>query len=198
MKDFSILSDNDLLELFQEDETGVFREIYKRYWKKLYSSAYKRLKQTELAEEVVQDFFASLWINRHNLSTINTSLSSYLYTSVSRRIIDSYRKEMVKQAYVKSLTITEVYSRETAEQKLLLKDLQHHIDLEVDNLPEKCRNVYKLSRIEHKSHKEIASFLGISEKTVENHLSKALKKLRIGLSNFLLILFFILSISLFV
>ncbi|MDF2432645.1 MAG: hypothetical protein JWP44_2276 [Mucilaginibacter sp.] len=69
----------------------------------------------------------------------------------------------------------------------MLKDLTSTIKTEVNQLPDKCRSVYELSRNEHKTNKEIANYLGISEKTVENHLTKALKRLRLGLSHYLMI-----------
>jgi RNA polymerase sigma factor (sigma-70 family) len=76
----------------------------------------------------------------------------------------------------------------STEDEIMLRDLKNTIALEVSQLPDKCRSVYELSRIEHKSNKEIASHLGISEKTVENHLTKALKRLKLGLDHYYILI----------
>jgi len=184
MTDFKEVSDNDLLELLKKNELKAFKEIYHRYWKKIYGSAYKRLKSKELSEEIVQELFVNLWDKRQTLQ-FRISLSSYLYASVSHYIIDSYRKELVRQKYRKAFKVSYTDSANSTEEAYNLKELSHTIETEILQLPDKCRSVYELSRKEYKSNKEIALHLGISEKTVENHLTKALKRLRVSLSHYL-------------
>ena len=70
----------------------------------------------------------------------------------------------------------------------MLKDMMQSIESEVNQLPDKCRSVYELSRIENKTNKEIAQYLDISEKTVENHLTKALKRLRLNLGHYIVLI----------
>lgn len=184
MTNFKEATDHDLLALLQKDELEAFQEIYKRYWKKLYGAAYKRLKSKDLSEEVVQELFVSLWLKRQKLS-LHTSLNSYLYSSVSHYIIDSYRKELVKQKYRESFKNSYVESENSTEELYNLKELSQTIETEILLLPDKCRSVFELSRKENKSNREIALHLGISEKTVENHITKALKRLRLSLGNYL-------------
>ncbi|HEY0669644.1 MAG TPA: RNA polymerase sigma-70 factor [Sphingobacteriaceae bacterium] len=184
MTDFKEVSDNDLLELLKKDDVYAFKEIYKRYWKKVYGAAYKRLKSKELSEEIVQELFVTLWSKRQALQ-LRTSLSGYFYSSVSHYIIDCYRKELVRQKYRDAFKASCVPSDNSTEETYNLKELSHTIEKEVLQLPDKCRSVYELSRKENKSNKEIALHLGISEKTVENHLTKALNRLRVSLNNYL-------------
>jgi RNA polymerase sigma-70 factor (ECF subfamily) len=73
------------------------------------------------------------------------------------------------------------------EDAIMLRDLTHTLETEISHLPDKCRSVFELSRKEYKSNKEIAQLLGISEKTVENQITKAIKRLRLSLSHHLLI-----------
>jgi RNA polymerase sigma-70 factor (family 1) len=190
MTDYTILSEEELVAYLKQDKLNAFKEIYTRYWKRLYSAAYKRLKNKELCEEIVQELFTNLWIKRQTLH-INTGLAAYLYSSVSHYVIDQYRKELVREKYREAFKV--IHSRDadnSTEEAILLKDLTDTIESEISHLPDKCRSVYELSRKEHKSNKEIAMYLGISEKTVENHLTKALKRLQIGLNHYLgLILF---------
>jgi len=98
-----------------------------------------------------------------------------------------YRKEQVKAKYKAAFKIVNSEADNSTEDSIMLKELTYTIQTEVNQLPDKCRSVYELSRNEHKTNKEIALHLGISEKTVENHLTKALKRLRVGLSHYLLI-----------
>ena len=191
MTDYTRLSEEELVVLLKEDRLNAFREIYKRYWKRLYGAAYKRLKSKEQAEEIVQELFTSLWVKRQSLQ-ISTGVSAYLFSSVSHLVIDHYRKEMVRERYREAFVLTHPDADNSTEEAILLKDLTETIESEISQLPDKCRSVYELSRKEHKSNKEIASYLGISEKTVENHLTKALKRLQLGLSHYLGLLLFLL------
>jgi RNA polymerase sigma-70 factor (family 1) len=191
MTDYTKLSEEELVGYLKQDKLHAFKEIYTRYWKRLYGAAYKRLKNKELCEEIVQELFTTLWMKRQTLH-ISTGLAAYLYSSVSHYVIDYYRKELVREKYRESFKV--IHSRDTnnsTEEAVLLKDLTDTIELEISHLPDKCRSVYELSRKEHKSNKEIALFLGISEKTVENHLTKALKRLQIGLNHYLGLLMFL-------
>jgi RNA polymerase sigma-70 factor (family 1) len=183
MSKFSEMIDKQLVELIRQDDLAAFQEIYKRYWKTLYGAAFKRLKSKELSEEVVQELFTNLWIKRQSL-VIKTELSNYLFSSVSHFVIDQYRKELIKQRYSESFKLAHSEFDNSTEEEITLKELKSTIAIEVSHLPDKCRSVYELSRVENKSNKEIANYLGISEKTVENHLTKALKRLRLGLSHY--------------
>ncbi|MBK0377960.1 RNA polymerase sigma-70 factor [Mucilaginibacter segetis] len=184
MTDFKTLDDGELINLLKEDKLGAFKEIYNRYWKQLYSEAYMRLKNKESSEEIVQEVFTSFWYKRKNLANIHNA-GSYLSASVVNLVIDQYRKEMVRSKYRESFKLIYTEADSTTEEAILAKDLQHSIEYEVSVLPDKCRSVFELSRVEHKSNKEIAEQLGISEKTVEHHITKALKKIRLGIGSFL-------------
>jgi RNA polymerase sigma-70 factor (family 1) len=190
MIDYAKLSEEELVVLLREDELNAFKELYKRYWKKLYGAAYKRLKSKELSEEIVQELFTNLWFKRQSIH-INHGVASYLYSSVMHYVIDHYRKESVREKYRESFHIIHNDTDNSTEDAILLKELTETIESEISHLPEKCRSVYTLSRIENKTNKEIALHLGISEKTVENHLTKALKRLQLGLSHYLGVLFFL-------
>lgn len=175
-------TDNELVALLQQDELSAFVEIYNRYWSRLYNVAYKRIKDHETCQEIVQDVFTNFWTKRIGL-TLTLGLSNYLFTAVKNQVIDHYRKQVVRNNFRFGLTHYDYDN--SNEQTILLRDLQKHIVSLVDQLPDKCKSVYQLSRIENRSNKEIATLLNISEKTVEGHLTKALKQLRISLTGFL-------------
>lgn len=184
MANYNSLDDIELMELLRQDSLGAFREIYVRYWKGLYKEAYKRLKQTETAEEIVQDIFTALWNRRHAINLYH-GLEGYLYTSVGYRVIDQYRRNEIRLRHREAMQVQYNDADHTTEQAIWVKDLQLHIDQVIEQLPERCRSVYELSRVAYKSNKQIAEELGISEKTVENQLTKALKKLRLSLNQYL-------------
>jgi RNA polymerase sigma-70 factor (ECF subfamily) len=187
MTDFSKLNEEELISLLQQDKLGAFREIYTRYWKVLYAEAYQRLKSKELSEEIVQELFTAVWHKRYAIN-VKTTLGGYLYSSVSNLVIDYYRKELVRLKYKESLKVVYSEADTSTEDAIMLKDMMQSIESEVNQLPDKCRSVYELSRIENKTNKEIAQYLGISEKTVENHLTKALKRLRLNLGHYIVLI----------
>lgn len=180
------LSEEELIRLLKQDRLGAFREIYSRYWKKLFDEAYKRLKNRELAEEVVQELFTTLWTKRQVLQ-INTTIGAYLHSAIANQVIDIYRKELVRSRYKEAFKVVHTEIDNSTEDSIMLKDLVYTIDEEISHLPDKCRSVFELSRKEHKSNKEIASYLGISEKTVEQHLTRALKQIRLTLTHYLML-----------
>lgn len=192
MQNLNEVEDEILLQLLKQEHITAFEEIYNRYWKKLYVAAYKRLPSKEVAEELVQDLFTSLWLNRKTVE-VHTALSAYLFTSVRYLVLNQIQKQIVRNSYKESLDLNR--RDNSTEEAVLLNDLIVNLNAAVEQLPLKCKSVFKLSRGEYKSNKEIAAELGISEKTVENQLTKALRRLRIGLNS--LLLSFVLLLLLF-
>ncbi|MFA4867112.1 MAG: RNA polymerase sigma-70 factor [Pedobacter sp.] len=179
MRNLKELSDMELCALLVESDNHAFEEIFNRYWSVLYSAAYKRLKSHEKTEEIVQDLFTLLWSKRENIR-VHTSLSGYLLTTVRYLVLNYFQKESVRESYKNSLDLTYAYDNST-EDTILLNDLKRNLEIEVNNLPPQCRSIYELSRNEHIVNSEIATLLSISEKTVEGHLTKAIKRLKVRL-----------------
>jgi len=185
-------SDEDLIELLKEGSTAAFEELYNRYWEKLYNSARKRLSEAEIAEELVQDFFTSLWLNREKL-VIHSSFNSYVHSSIRYLVYNHYQKETVRRVYRENTQRVLALEDNSTQELLSLKELNKVLEEGVEKLPAKCRTVYELSRKEYKNNKEIASLLGISEKTVENHLTKALRNIRLSLKDVMSFITLVLS-----
>lgn len=193
MKNFKAYSDEGLLKLLKQQELGAFEEIYLRYWRKLYSAAYKRLMSRETAEEIVQDIFTSLWVNRHTAEI--DVLSSYLITAVKYKVINNLEREMSRRQYAEAQIQASHTADNSTEETVLLNELNSALEKEIQKLPPKRKQIFKMSREDHLSIKEVASNLGISEKTAENQLGKALKVLKLNLKHFnlfnLVVAFFI-------
>jgi RNA polymerase sigma-70 factor (family 1) len=174
MRKLPVLTDTELFTLLKQGNAAAFDEIYNRYWATLLSAAWKRVGLREAAEEIVQDLFTQLWIKRTELDVQGTP-AVYLFTAIKYKVLNYYEKEAVRRRYKNNLEISDESS---IEDIVIAKDLALRLEAEVAHLPMKCRAVFDLSRKQHKSHKEIAEILHISEKTVENHLTKALRLLR--------------------
>jgi len=182
MKNFKAYSDEGLLKLLRQQELGAFEEIYLRYWRKLYSAAYKRVQSKEISEELVQDIFTSLWVNREILKV--ELLSAYLFSAIKYKVINHLEKEFSRKLYHKVQAGVSHAMENTTEDAIYLNDLNLALEREIQKLPPKRQEIFKLSRQQHLSIKQVASHLGISEKTAENQLGKALKVLKINLKHF--------------
>jgi len=178
-------TDEDLVLLLKQGQVDAFDVIYNRYWDKLFNAAYNRLNYTEVCEEIVQEIFIKLWEKRSVL-TLTSGLKNYLFTAVKYNVIDYYRKQLLQNSFI-SANKNRSEQDNTTEDNIFVNDLKMHLENLINALPGKCKNVYELSRLEHKSNKEIAVLLNISEKTVEGHLTKALQHIRLGINDVLLL-----------
>jgi RNA polymerase sigma-70 factor (family 1) len=179
-----IQSDIELVVQLQLGNETALAAIYRKYWQQLYLSAYNVLKDKLACEDIIQELFIKLWNNRDNIE-INVSLKAYLYAATRYEV---YRQ--VKNGRVTADVFDRLYDylQTPAEyENIEYKELMNRVSLVVNTLPDKCREVYKLSREDYLSHKQIASRLNISTKTVENHLTRALRQLRTSLGSFFLL-----------
>src|SRR6187402_863141 len=94
-----LYTDDVLMQRIQQDDVVAFKQVYNRYWRKLFDAAYNRLRQKEACEECIQEIFVTLWEKRASL-TLTTGLSQYLFTAVKYKVIDHYRKLHTKTKYL--------------------------------------------------------------------------------------------------
>lgn len=185
----AILSDNDLVLLMRINSNQAFTQLYNRYWKKMFTTAANKLHNLEEAEDIVQQIFISLW-DRREVLEIKTSLDSYLAVAVKYRVLKHlnlrFRLKNFSDVAVEA-TIAEL-SDDSTQEWLEFNEVNQRVQYLIEALPEKSRLVFEMSRIEGISHKEIASSLKLSEKTVEWHITKAIKFIRTGLKFFFLTL----------
>ena len=166
----------------KHDDGQAFHGIYERYWLSLYISAVKRARSKEDAKDIVQDVFVSIWTKRHSL-VISTSLSAYLFTAVKYKVINHIESNIVKGNYLKSLECAVSAHDPSTGEIIIQRDLEQFVHVAISNLSPKMRQVFELSRQENLSNNEIAGRLNISEQTVKNQISKALKILRMRISD---------------
>lgn len=182
MAPFSTLNDAELLSLLRENSELAFAEIYQRYFRALYAYAYKKLRDSEKAKDVIQEFFTTLWLKRTELQ-ISQSVTGYFYTAVNRRIIDCFLRQDVEAKYIEAFVNRRVFNHVETDHRIREKQLTALIEKEIQSLPPRMREAFELSRKQHLSHKEIAEQMGITESTVDRQISNALSilKTRLGL-----------------
>lgn len=185
MDKFKTYTDDKLVQLLKSRELNAFEEIYRRYWKRLYSTCYKRLQSREISEELVQDIFTSLWATRSETTIDN--LSAYLFTAARYKVINHVAREASRKTYSNE-QLKVVREDNSTEEAVLLNDLHVAMEKAIGQLPHKRQLIYKMHGQGNLSLKQVASQLGISEKTVENQYGKAMKMLKVNLRNFTLAL----------
>lgn len=171
-------TDEVLLQLMSSDDQEAFTLIYRRYWEGLFITAAKALRGKQEAEDVVQDVFLSLWRRRKELQ-VEGSLAAYLQTSVRYKAIHYIEKNITRNDYL-ALFIDVAVNTSTSpvDIQLQLKEVQQTIHDAVAKMPPKMQEVYRLSRHEHLTHKEIAEKMGISTETVKKHIQHALQLIK--------------------
>lgn len=169
-------SDEELVQLLQNNNEQAFNQIYQRYWRKLYAMAYHRLRSKQASEDVVQEVLAGVWQRRNTTAIQN--LEAYLATATRFAVF----RQLSREATLSSTDTThnEPVTQGTPDERLLLQQLQK----EINRLPEKCRLVFQYSRDLGMTNREIADELDISQKAVEKHITKAIKSLRDHLKSF--------------
>ncbi|SFG62003.1 RNA polymerase sigma factor [Pedobacter insulae] len=167
----------ELILGLRNSEEPMFAVVFKNYKAKLYSFAWRFLKNRELSEEIVQETLLILWSHRLELRE-DLPLGPYLYTIARRLTLNALRNMATAAAAREKLWINLSDAHNETEEAIMLADLNDFIEKAVATLPPKQQQVFKLSRYGGKSHEEIAAELNISKNTVNNHLVEALKNLR--------------------
>ena len=161
----------------------------------LHRYAYTLIGDSEIAEETVHQVFLKI-LERKVPVDVHTSLKAYLLRCVNNECLNYIKHQKVKQKYQSHATVNMGNQVQTPSDNLAYKELEIHIKRAINDLPEQCRTIFQLSRFEELKYAEIASQLGLSVKTVESQMSKALKRLRLELADYLPLILWLVIISL--
>lgn len=178
MINWKLIEDSELIQGLQRGDAQAMEEIYNRYWKRLLAVAFGIVKNKDDAQEIVQNVFIRLWNKRKELKV--TNLSGYLAASVRYGVYTLIQRNLRKDE-VGKIYLDRKQERDFEEEKIYAQFLQQYINRVVEQLPDRCKLVFVYSREEGKTIPEIAQKMAIAEKTVESHLTKALKRIRISL-----------------
>ncbi|WP_025146832.1 sigma-70 family RNA polymerase sigma factor [Pedobacter jeongneungensis] len=159
-----------------------FEMAYELYWEKVFAVCYNNIKEVEPAKGMVQEIFKSLWERRAELEI--EKIEHYLIRSAKFKTFEYIRNKVNRQKHNEFQVMDCSISSNCTEEQVLFNNLKEKVNLLVDTLPCQCKRVYKMSREQGMSNKEIANMLYISERAVEYHITKAMSKLKVGLANY--------------
>ena len=168
----------------------LFDEIFKQYSKPLFYYAAKFV-EDEAAKDIVQDLFVKLWSDQ---ITIKLSLNALLFKMVRNGCLQHLEKQKVRNKYIEiekfNLQEEELRYYMDERSSLIEQELESKLNEVLDNLPERCKQIFMMSRFDNKKNREIAEELGISVKAVEKQISKALASIRIEMKDYLPLLIY--------
>lgn len=174
--------DQQLARRIKKSDVQAFDQLYERYSQRLYGFAFSMLKNKEDAKEVVQETFLKIW-NKRTAIDSSRSLQAFLFSVSYNLVIDLFRNRAKDQDFLARLKAHVNEESLAADELVQLKELADEVHRLVNELPQKRRAIYLMSREEGLSHKEIAHQLGVTEKTVENQITLSLKHIRARLNS---------------
>ena len=180
------------MEEFAELKAGnakAYERLFKQWYEPLCRYACSIVRNQEDAEDIVQKLFCKLWEQREKME-IRISIKSYLYKMVHNTCLNTIKQGQIQSEHNNNLAANSLVANNFVEQTFEYKELNQQIELAVAALPDRCREVFLLSRMQHLSYVKIAETLQISPNTVETQMVKALKVLRIKLKDYLLTFLF--------
>lgn len=174
--------------LIKLDDIKTFEMLFTQYYQSLVNYSFTLVKNTGEAEDIVQQVYITVWQKRDDID-IHTSPRAFLYKSVYNASLNRIKQNAIRAAYSDDVkqTATGIDATDTLE----AKELNNKIQTAIAQLPEQCGKIFKMSRYGHLKYHEIAAELGISAKTVENQMGKALKLLRVSLKEYIPLLILI-------
>ena len=164
----------ELIDLIRKGDQSAFRELFDRFYQLLLAVAINLLGDLNQAKDVVQEVFINIWNKRESIN-IHSAVEPFLKRSVINRSLNRIK---ARKHTVPEDTLASTPYQDRGHQKLEAQDLENIIQSALNSLPERCRTIFILKRIEGMTLKEIAQQLDISTKTVENQITKALKVLK--------------------
>lgn len=184
------------LHSIRSGDEQVFEKLFKDHYPILCGYARKYLDDVDQAEEIVQEMFFNFWQKREKME-INSSIEAYLFRSVRNSCLNYLKHLKIREEY-RLATNHDIREKEQqVHDNVVTLELQDRIDQVIDQLPPERKKIFKMSRYEELKYKEIAQKLNLSIKTVEAQMSKALKFLRLHLSDYLS-LFIILTVEILI
>ncbi|MBE9601588.1 RNA polymerase sigma factor [Pedobacter sp. MC2016-24] len=176
------LSDEELFRLVRFDDERAFTVLFDRYKVQVYRQVFRRIQSDADAEEILQNIFISVWKNRKTI-VIEQNIFPYLMGAAKNSVFEYYAKTSKAIAHSRILSAIPEPIEYPAEDFIMARELEGLIYLEIQKMPETMRKIFMLSRNQEASVRDIAATLSLSEQTVKNNMTMALKQLRLKLDS---------------
>jgi RNA polymerase sigma-70 factor (ECF subfamily) len=178
----TLSNEENLFRLLCQGDRKAFDQVYHIYWHRLFLYVVKVIQDKDAAQDIVQEIFVSLWLRRTEIANQST-LSGYLFTAARFKGINFVQDQLKKGRHAESLVNHFSQRQDTLNEAIEAKELKTIIDVELEKLPAKMREVFVLSRRDNLSHREISDKLQISDKTVKKQINNVLKHFRMVLNH---------------
>lgn len=181
----------EIVKGLQRGDEKSFEQIFHRYFELLFNYAKSYVIDKEIARELVQETFLKLWEIKTQLKT-NTNIQALLFTITHNNSLNYIKRLLAKKKYIEynkkihyEVQLNYFALNDTTSEKIIFDELNEKIEIAINNLPPKCKEAFELSRFKELKYKEIAESMNISVKTVENHISEALKRIQQQIQEYL-------------
>ena len=187
--------DGPLIVKLKNGDASSFEVIYKSHYRRIFHFALQYLHDEEVCSNIIQDVFSSLWDNKEKL-TSETNLNAWLFTVTKNKCLKYIRDLKSEQRHLDNLAVQRISLIHDALNSLdtspmAFQEIEKIIQQTLGNLTPQCRRAFEMSRFDEKKYAEIAEEMKIAQKTVETHISNALKLFRIALKDYLPLMIFL-------
>ena len=184
-----------LIEKLKKGDGSSFEIIYKSHYRRIFHFAHQYLHDKEICSNIIQDVFSSLWDNREKLAN-DTNLNAWLFTVTKNNCLKHIRNLKTEKRNLDKLTGQRMFLNYDAlnnldTSQITFEEIEKIIQKTLDSLPPQCRRAFEMSRFDEKKYSEIAEEMQIAQKTVETHISNALKIFRVALKDYLPLVIFL-------
>ena len=179
--EFDLVHEQEYIRRISQGDAAAFHAVYRYYSPRIYGKLIKVLKSEDLAADILQDLFSIIWQKRQEIDP-DKSFGAYLFKISDNLVIDLFRKVKRDQQLIEKLIKAGAENWESTEEWLFRKENEAWLAKAIESLPPQRKLVFKLCKLENKSHEEVSRMLSISRATVNNHLVKAIQNLK-GLSS---------------
>jgi RNA polymerase sigma-70 factor (ECF subfamily) len=172
----SFKSDEELLKLLKMDNQAALEDLFEKYYYQLCEFSVQYVKNYDLSEEIVSDVFLKVWINRQKLNITN-NFKSYIYIATRNQSLNYIKKESLDSIDHNFFIEDLISTKYLPDEELIFQELENQIKIIINTLPPRRKLIFKLSRIEGFTYREIANILSISIHTVQNQMVQAVKQI---------------------
>jgi RNA polymerase sigma-70 factor (ECF subfamily) len=173
----TIISTEEIIRRLKKDDKSAVDELFGCYYPRLYHFSKSILKIEDGIDDILQEVFVKIWLNRHKIGKAET-FNAYIFTITKNEVLNLIRSNLRDQTFKDELFIRSVAEEYQTQNIIEFDEIKVGIDQIVTGLPERRQQVFILSRNDGLSNKEIAQQLNISEKTVEDHITHAIKHIK--------------------